>query len=230
MSNTPRVCLMVGILCLAWTSAYADAKKPAADATDAPWADLSNPDDYANKSVQRRKYELVSEFALLLGGLPANPYYKGYSATLGYTVHFNDTFAWEIAQGTFSFNVDTGLKTALVQLISQAGNTVPYLPETQWYVASHFIFKPIYGKQAFFDGSMTHVEAFLQVGPAVVGLTNAPTLVTGGLDWGAGIRIWLTPVVSLRAELGQLYFYTGGNIWQVLHVYAGVGFNIGSDG
>ena len=58
--------------------------------------------------------------------MPADPYYKGVTASVGYTAHFNDFVAWEVAQFSWSFNLDTNLKKDLKRhALSTARARVP---------------------------------------------------------------------------------------------------------
>lgn len=231
-----RVCIglsfLVALTCLPPTGAAASDPAPVSETDDGtpPWAEVLGPGEPALCAIQQRKFELAHEFALLAGSLPANPYYKGLTGSLGYTLHFDETVAWEIVQATYSYNLETNLKKQLLRTFFQKETSPPALPQVAWYVSSRAVLKPLYGKQAFLGGSVVHVEGYMLAGPALVALTGAATSLTFGVDWCIGARIWFSQVASFRVELGQLLYRSDGAVAQALHVSGGLAFNLGSDG
>ena len=193
------------------------------------WIDLAGPPDPADRAIQRRKFELVHELALRVGTFPVDPFYKGYSGTLGYTYHFSDYVGWEIASLTYNVDLATNLKQALLD--AATGPINAQLPEIRWFVASHLIVKPFYGKEAFLDAALAHLEVFLLVGPAFLNVEHQLTNTTfaPGLDAGLGFRLWLNSTVSLRAELSEMVFLLSGKVFQGLHADFGIAFNFGAE-
>lgn len=180
--------------------------------------------------IQNRKYDLFHEVALLGGGLPVDPYYKGVTGSAGYTLHFAQSVAWEIIQFTYSFNFDTDLKKQIVAISSVSGNGTPQFPEIQWIAATHLVLKPLYGKEALFNTKVEHLEVYLQAGPALVNRKEATTPLSFGVDAGFGLRLWLTRVISFRLDFGELVYFAkeGANqvTRQALHLHAGFAFNL----
>jgi outer membrane beta-barrel protein len=183
--------------------------------------------------IQNRKFTLDHEFALIGGVYPVDPYSKGITASLGYTVHFSENWAWEVAQFTYSFNFDTDLKKRLAQVAAARNGASLTLPEMSWVVASHLVLKPLYGKEDLFNTKVVHLEAQLQFGPAFVSRTTTDNPLSMGLDFGAGLRFWMTPVWSLRLDLGELLFLEDATskmrLRQALHLGAGIAANLGGD-
>ena len=65
-------------------------------------------------AVQNRRYTQTHEFSAFVGHLPMDAFTKGVTASGSYTLHFNDLFAWEVAQFFYSFDVDTDLENELL--------------------------------------------------------------------------------------------------------------------
>lgn len=216
--------IVMGVV-LAAGVAHADEPK---DTSDLPAAVTDTPEEL--QVIQNRKYALATELALLPGVLPADPYYKGVTTSLGYTWHFSDFWAWEIGQFTYSFNLDTSLKERLLQIATARGQSSPSLPEINWIVTSRLVLKPFYGKEALFNTNIVHLEAYFLGGPAVVSRSAPISSVELGLDVGAGLRLWLTRVWSLRLELGELLHVEreqgGTKIRQAPHISLGFSANL----
>ena len=177
-------------------------------------------------AVQKRLYELGHELSLLGGGLPSDPYYKGITLTAGYTVHLTGWLAWEVAQGTYSYNLDSHLKKEILRFRTVDKRA---FPEITWAVASHLVLKPLYGKEALFNTDVVHVEVFLALGPALVERNikdNAKRIPNFGGDGALGLRLWVTRVVSLRFELGELVYVVPEGVRNALHARAGFAFNL----
>lgn len=185
----------------------------------------------ADRVVQRRKYALNHEISVLGGGLVSNPFYKGLTGTLGYTLHFNDFVGWEVLSATVAFDMDTNLKVQLLRLAALNGKPVKVLPEVSGYAASNLVIKPFYGKQALRDWAILHLELFVLLGPTgVMVANNGVTSYTFGGDWALGFRVWANNVVSLRGQIGQLIYLFSDNVYQEFVVSAGLSFNLGGDG
>ncbi len=181
--------------------------------------------------LQNRKYNLLNELIISVGGLPADPYNKGLTITGGYAIHFSDFVAWEIGNFTYSYNIDSGLKEKLVRVVNLYGLGTPELPEINWFVTSNLVLKPVYGKQAIFNRTVIHVEAYVLGGPAIVNRSTPDTEFSLGANVGAGLRFWLSEHTSLRIDLQELIFYATNtsNIETALHLHAGLGFAFGGD-
>lgn len=211
-----------------------DSEQPAADSNDpfglgAAWPDSST----VFGVVQKRKYRLDHELAVMGGVFPVDPYAKAVTAGLGYTVHLTDSVAWELVRASYAFNVHTTLRKKLeMTALAQSGQALR-LPELQWLVASRLVLKPLYGKQAWFNTQVMHFEASLSAGPALLS-RSAPARGLGlGMDVGAGLRMWLSPAWSLRFDLGELVFVDqqGGRVRprQAIHVDFGLAASFGGE-
>jgi outer membrane beta-barrel protein len=153
--------------------------------------------------VQKRRYALGQELHLALGSLPVDAFYKGFTATVGYTVHLNNTWALELGEFTYALNVDTKLRDEVLRF-RQAE-----FPEVQWVAASRLVFKPLYGKQALFNTSVVYVEGYAQLGATILKRTDAERKLRPGTDLGVGVRLWLQEGLSMRLELGEMIYFAG---------------------
>jgi outer membrane beta-barrel protein len=179
--------------------------------------------------IQNRKFQMAHEFTLQGGTLPLDAFVKGVTATGRYTLHFNDFHAWEIAAGTYSFNIDTGLKQ---QLFDNFAVQPEALPAVLAVVDSNYVMKPFYGKLALFNRTLLYAELFLLAGATVTYWSDDSW--RPGPDVGAGIRFFVAEWFSLRADIRQAAIFSGLPLvdadWSVDGVmYLGVGasFNVG---
>lgn len=205
------------------------------DNTLPPWIDLAGPPDPASRVIQKRRFELNHEIALMIGELPASPFYKGITLNAGYTLHFSNYVAWQLLNFTYSIDIDTDLKRELTQIIALTGKPAPFAGEIIAYGASHLIIKPFYGKQALRESALLHVEGYLGLGPAlaVIQRTNGNGVTFGG-EWLVGLRLWFTPAISSRLEIGQLIYLVkeqaaAAQIVQALHARIGIAFSFGGE-
>ena len=199
--------------------------------SDVPLAQAFDPEDEA-EIIQNKKYDLASEITFSVGTFPADAFYKGFTGTVGYTLHLSDSLAWEIGSFTYSLNTDANLKNEVKRIALSTGQDPPEFPEITWMAATHLVLKPFYGKQALFNTNVVHVEIFLQGGGAFVMRDETDRKVGFGLDVGFGLRLWFTEVVSMRLDVGELVYIVPAkadqstNVEQALHLHLGISFNI----
>ncbi|MEO1483582.1 MAG: outer membrane beta-barrel domain-containing protein [Myxococcota bacterium] len=179
--------------------------------------------------IQNRKYDLTNELSVLGGGFFVDPYYKGVTGTLAYTLHLSDFWAWEVVSGTYSFNFDTTLKDEIQRVARAQGQVVPEFAEIEWMATSRLVLKPIYGKQAIFNTEVMHVEAFLAAGPAVLSRVDGEASIAIGGDVGGGFRFWISEVVAVRLDIAQLLYFEGSNFETDLRLHLGFSFNLRSE-
>ncbi len=149
-------------------------------------------------SIQRRPFRLGHEFQLGVGVLPLNAFYVGAAPQASYTYHFSDFWAWEIAGGAFSFNFGTGLKTDLfdrfgVEPVRGGDDPITLL------LTTNGVAKPLFGKLALFNSSITYSETFFAAGVGGVKMERAGWLPT--IDLGIGFRFWSIGALSWRLDI-----------------------------
>ncbi len=222
--TSSRIGLLVVALLLWATPAVAQI--PGIPALDEEEAEVLEAQDQV---IQNRKYDLTSELTILGGGFLVDPYYKGATASAAYTVHLSDFWAWEVVQGTYSFNFDTSLKNEIQRVAFAQGLVVPEFAEITWAATSRLVLKPLYGKQALFNKEVIHIEAFIAAGPAVLSRSNTDASFAIGANVGGGFRFWITEVMAFRVDIAQLLYLEGSNFETDLHLQAGLSFNLKSE-
>jgi outer membrane beta-barrel protein len=179
--------------------------------------------------IQNRRFKMAHEFTLEAGTLPLDAFVKGATATGRYTLHFDDFNAWEIAAGTYSLNIDTGLKQ---QLIDNFGVQPEALPAVQVVLDSNYVMKPFYGKLALFNRTLLYSELFVLAGATVTYWSDGSF--RPGPDVGAGIRFFVAEWFSVRADIRHALIFNGipfvdeqGKIDGILYLGLGASFNVG---
>ena len=161
-------------------------------------------------AVQNRKYQLHHEFSAGVGTLPTDPYTKALSVGGGYTWHINQLWAAS-AQGAWNFNFNTSLRDNL-----EGNFAIPStrFTEIQFFGQLGALFKPMYGKFSFLNGSQVYGEVFFSLNAVVARLDGGPQtdeepqgkgprLAFGGAP-GIGLRGFLTRRLSARFDLSWM--------------------------
>jgi len=171
-------------------------------------------------AVQNRLHTMHHEYDVALGGLPMDAFTKGVTLSGSYTLHFNDLFAWEVAQFTYSFPVDTKLQAELANLAQPVGPT-PF-EIVRYYGTSNFIFKPVYGKLSVLNRSVIYQELLFNAGLGVgrLTLTTRPVV-----DLGVAVRFYGKKGVSVRLDARDYAFINGDGVENEL--WFGLGLSLG---
>jgi outer membrane beta-barrel protein len=179
--------------------------------------------------IQNRKFKMAHEFTLQAGVQPLDAFAKGVTASGRYTLHFDDFSAWEIGAGTYSFNIDTGLKQ---QLQDNFGVQPESLPTLQLTLESNYVMKPFYGKLSLFNQTLLYAELFLVGGLTVTSWSDGSF--RPGPDLGVGARFFVTEWMSVRADLRHAVVMNGipvvdpqATIDGVMYLGLGASFNVG---
>ncbi|MCP3105573.1 outer membrane beta-barrel domain-containing protein [Myxococcus sp. K15C18031901] len=187
---------------------------------------LENPGTVS--AIQERQYRMHHELLLGVGVLPADAYYKGFIGTVGYTYHFSDTFAWQVGRGSYSYNVNTSLRTQLERDFEVSPTDTAFQDEIQWMVGSDLIWSPLYGKLAVLNSSVLHFEAFLLGGGTVV-KTERQDGFRPAVNLGLGVRLFSGKTVSFRLDVTNNVVFAGASrIINVPVVQLGTSFNFGA--
>lgn len=179
--------------------------------------------------IQNRKYQLGAELTLEAATLPLDPFYKGLAGTARLTWHFNDFHAWELAGGTFAYNLDSSLAK---QLFDNFGVQRAELPGLQAMIESDYVMKPFYGKFALANRTLLYQEVYLVLGGTLTYWTDASFRY--GPNYGGGIRFFLADWFSVRFDLRHAVVFSRipfldeqATLDGVLYLGAGMSFNIG---
>lgn len=116
--------------------------------------------------IQSRKFKMKHELSLGWAYLPLDAYYKGYGLQVGYTIHFSPVVALELFRFGWSYNIDTSLKSKLL-------NTSPVakpedFPAVVFFENTNLVLNVLYGKQSFLNRVVVHFELFVTGGAAFV--------------------------------------------------------------
>ena len=168
---------------------------------------LENPGTVS--AVQERLYRMNHELALGVGVLPADAFYKGLLASVGYTVHFTDSFAWQVGRGSYSYNLKTGLRQQLERDFGVAPTASAFEDEVQWMVGSDLVWSPLYGKTAVNNRAVVHFTGFLLGGASVLKLNRADGF-RPALNLGVGVRVFSSRNVSFRLDVTNNLVFAGG--------------------
>ncbi len=178
-------------------------------------------EEYREKSVygpiQKRLYDLDNELSLGFAYLPLNPYYKGYGVSLSYTYHFNHLLALELFRVGWSWNLDTPLKTKLVEQMPDV--SLEQFPAVVFFENTNLVLKVLYGKQTLLNRAVLHFEVFVTAGAAfvfrnpfnVTDLDDENIRLDFGVNAGVGFRFWLDPTWSMRVDLRDTVLLLGLN-------------------
>lgn len=167
-------------------------------------------------AVQNRKYWLQHELAAGVAHLPLDPYTKGVAVTGGYTWHLNHTWGLEGHFG-WVFNYRASLRE---ELENNFGEPDTKFRRMKWFAKVGTLFKPLYGKLAFFNDSQVYGEFYLSAYVVVAQLEggekteNEPAgrgeRIAVGPAPGFGLRGFLTRSLSVRFDFNWMVLFTGG--------------------
>ncbi len=166
-------------------------------------------------AVQNRKYTATNEFTVSAGVLPLDAFKKGFSLSGAYTLHFNDLWAWEVAQFFYSFPMETDLESEL-----RAFDLKPTpFERVEQFVTSNVLFKPLYWKGAWLNSVLGYGELYLSAGGGYGWLTRTQRPAVSG---GFGLRVYITELVSVRFDFRDIAFVseidTQNELWLGLGV------------
>ena len=176
------------------------------------------------EAIQARTYSLSNEIQLSVGVLPADPFTKGLVAGGGYTFHFTDHFAWNVAHGGYVYNVTTSLHD---QLVRDFGVPASTFEQAQFFAGTDLVFKPFYGKSSLVNAYVIHFDTQILVG------ANIWKYQVGGfapsINFGAGVRVFQNHVMSWRIDItDDIVIFTKKAPLNVPVITLSLSFNIGA--
>lgn len=190
----------------------------------------------ARQVVQRRQYQLKHELTVSAGFLPLDAYYKGVTANVGYTYHFNSHFAWRVGRGSFVLPIST----ALSKQIGLFGQKVTDNPEVRAMVGSELMWNAFYGKTSFMNLAVLRGSIFFLLGGDLVlaesvtkSVTESGTeystksLALPAVSLGGGLRAFATEWLSFRLEITN-HFVIGTPTFNVVDLQLAAAVNLGS--
>jgi outer membrane beta-barrel protein len=199
------------------------AAAPAAVAPD-------DEDDWLSRqAIQNRKHVLKHELSVAIGTIPIDAFYKGLTGTAQYTIHFGNTWAWELFNFGYSKNFWTSLRRDLEENWRNPASP-QVIPEIQFFGDTNLVFKPFYGKLAYLNRSLVYGEFYLVAGPAVSWYNTDKDRLALGADVGFGFRVHLSRYWSARLDVRYYRFQTLAKNTtgdDVLFLQLGIALNLG---
>ncbi|MEW5847308.1 MAG: outer membrane beta-barrel domain-containing protein [Myxococcota bacterium] len=169
-----------------------------------PWSPYDDEEQTLKAEVvQQRRFGKLHEFSLSGGVYPLDALYTGVVGTFRYVLHLSDLWAWEIAGGSYSFNITSGVEKRMLDRYGlQFTDTERILALGE----SNVILKPIYGKFAVFNRWIWYAELYLLAG---VALSRYSASWRPGPDYGAGIRFHLFDWLALHMDARHYILWSG---------------------
>lgn len=190
------------------------------------WCDASSNEEKVH-AIQNRIFHRNHELDLSLGYIADDDFFHPYPIGLGYTFHFSETVAWEIARVEYLFNQDKDLKSTLE---NDFNVTPERFPEQQYSAYSHFIYKPLYGKHAFLNRGVINNEIYFLAGAGMVGYEwqhstgETETENVLSLSFGAGLKYFLSERFCLNFEIRDLVNFRDDNTENNLYFGIALGY------
>jgi outer membrane beta-barrel protein len=156
-------------------------------------------------AVQNRQFVLGHELSASVGILPLNAFTKGITFGGAYTYHFSDLWAWEVASFHYLQNIDTDLRKELMDNFQVQPTQIEVI---EYFGGSSLILKPLYGKLAWLNRSVIHVEGFLSFGGAVAKY-KTPAEYRPAFEVGGGMRLYGSQRLSMRLDVREYGFFKG---------------------
>jgi outer membrane beta-barrel protein len=172
------------------------------------------------KAIQERIFYRHHEVGLNLGYIPDDDFYHVFPVGLSYTYSFNDHLSWEVVRAQLALNTDKDLKDNLEE---NFGVTPQEFSEPKYFIHSHLVFKPSYGKDAVWNRGVINHETYLFLGGGMVNYErdysygssdskNAPSV-----SFGFGRKYFLNQNLCLNLEVRDTVTFkddeTENNIW-----------------
>lgn len=169
-----------------------------------PWVPYDDEEESSRAEVkQTRRFGRLHEFSLSGGFFPSDALYMGLAGSFRYVLHLSDLWGWEIAGGSYSFNVSSGAEQRMLQRYGlEFTDTERILVMGE----SNLMLKPIYGKFAVFNRWIWYAEPYLLAGGAVARYTASWRL---GPTVGAGIRFHLFDWLALHMDTRYYNLWSG---------------------
>jgi outer membrane beta-barrel protein len=198
------------------------------------WADDAlDEEQVATYAVQSRLFRLGGELNAAAGILPMNAFYKGLTVGGSFTYHFSNAWAWEIINGSYVYKqLETGLMNELRENYRVQPTDIAAI---DLMLSSSFVFKPFYGKLAYLNRRLIHIELSVPLGLTLARYTNPQTYLPGP-NAGLILRVYLSPHTSVRIDVRDHLILKNGwgspTKWDTrneLHVSLGFAFAWGGD-
>lgn len=181
-------------------------------------------------AIQEKIFFKYHELSIVTGYITNDDFYDVFPIGLAYTYNFNDTMSWEVLRAYYDF---TREKDLLKDLVNDHGAapTQFYQPQTQ--LLSHFVYRPLYGKDAFLNKSVLNHETYFYGGGGIdVYKKKYPDPTAGSssdeialcISFGAGIKYFINESANVAFELRDIMSYQEDEIENKVWIGVNWGF------
>ena len=187
------------------------------------WCDTQT-DEEKVFAVQNRIFQRNHEIDFDAGYIADDDFFHVYPLGIGYTFHFNEQLAWEVARAQYMVNTEKGLKNTLE---SEFNVTPEQFAEQKYMLHTHLVYSPLYGKHAFRNRGVVNDEIYFFAGPGVVhyewdystGESKSEDALS--LSFGVGMKYFLSKKLCLNFEIRDLWNFREDDT--VNNIYFGLG-------
>jgi outer membrane beta-barrel protein len=152
--------------------------------------------------IQERRFRPQNELSVGVGYLPLDPLTKGLTGSIGYTVHFDDHFAWRIVEA----GVSSGVKSSIRKdLQNNYGRQDRQFDEPVVLATTELIWQFLYGRESLFNRGVIWTGTTMHLGGGAVILRKGDesTPRPAGLV-GLGMKLYVDQDWALRLEARDL--------------------------
>ncbi len=178
-------------------------------------------------AVQNRVFHRNHEIDFSVGYIADDDFFHVYPLAIGYTFHFSDHIAWEVARAQYMFNTEKELKDTLEKDFYVQPER---FPEPKYMLHSHLVYSPLYGKHAFMNRGIINNEIYFFAGPGIVhyewdhsnGETESEDALS--LSLGVGLKYFLSKKICLNVEIRDLMNFREDDTENNIYFGMGVGY------
>jgi outer membrane beta-barrel protein len=190
------------------------------------WCDAGSNEEKVY-AIQERIFHRNHELDVSVGYIADDDFFHVYPLALGYTYHFSDKIAWEVARLQYHVNQDKDLKSTLE---NEFNVTPERFPEQKYSYHTHFVYKPLYGKHAWLNRHIINNEIYFFGGAGMVhyewrrsfGASDQEDAIS--LSFGAGLKYFLNQKFCLNVEIRDLVNFREDDTENNLFFGIGLGY------
>jgi outer membrane beta-barrel protein len=164
-------------------------------------------DEEKVSAIQERVFLRNHEIGISFGYIPDDNFYNAFPVGIGYTYHFNNYLAWEVARGQYMFTQEKDIKKKLEK---EFGVTPEVFLQPKYMIHSNIIIKPLYGKEALWNKGIVNHESYLILGGGMIGYEkkysngDKSSETDPSVCVGAGTRYFLNKNLCMTMEIRDL--------------------------
>ncbi len=182
-------------------------------------------------AIQEKVFFKYHELAFVTGYISNEDFHEVFPLGLAYTYNFDDRKSWEV----FRFYYDFTMKKDLMKDLEKDYGVAPeqfYKPKAQ--LLTHFVYRPLYGKDAYLNKSVINHETFFFGGGGIEIYdkasydSNTVELAFCG-SFGAGIKYFINDSTNITFELRDLMSQREGKLENRIWFGISCGFRFNLD-